>query len=142
MAARRSLTAEDKEEAQALTIRGLRGQDTSAMADPYQEVKAINHKWVADIQRRFKGHIIRRNGRSHRWDGEAINSEIPPYDKIVATCVLEEAEHFTLQDAMVKMVGRCVCFLVPPGELRSSSLMGLSRAPGSAEIGNEVSLID
>jgi hypothetical protein len=99
-AERRKVTQEARAHARELTIQKMQGVDVSNRADPWRGVKQKLQAYMYDIAQGFNGRIIKRNEKSIRYDGKALNEVLPPFKQIVATCRLSGEEMKILEDEL------------------------------------------
>jgi hypothetical protein len=97
---------DDRDTAQDLSLRAVRGEKVANEVDPYSGLKAVAAQWVRDIQTRYEGRIIRRSNASKRFDGEGLNKVLPPYQQYVATVKLRKDEMEQLDEEIMKMQER------------------------------------
>lgn len=105
-AEKRKVPKDDKNTAQDLSLRAVRGEKVANEDDPYSGLKAVAAQWVRDIQTRYEGRIIRRSNASKRYDGEGLNKVLPPYQQYVATVKLRKDEMDQLDEEIKKMQER------------------------------------
>ncbi|KAJ8586214.1 hypothetical protein M405DRAFT_864785 [Rhizopogon salebrosus TDB-379] len=105
-AARRVLTAEDKELAAAHTISLLSGK-TSDYEEPVskREARRVTMTWVGEIKKYFGGRVIRRTVDSKRYDGKKINDTLPPYKMIIVPIHLFDDEQAIISEVMAQITG-------------------------------------
>jgi hypothetical protein len=105
-AEKRKVPKDDRDIAQDLSLRAVRGEKVANEDDPYSGLKAVATQWVRDIQTRYEGRIIRRSNASKRYDGEGLNKVLPPYQQYVAMVKLQEDEMEQLDEEIKKMQER------------------------------------
>jgi hypothetical protein len=103
---RRKVSPEAKLQARELTVKKMRGLDVSQSEDPWAAVKTRLNLYMSEIQDRFEGRVIKRGDKSVRFDGQLLNSALPPFKQIVATCRLNPKEMDILEKELAVIVNK------------------------------------